>query len=153
MSFLIHKIKVFNLIIFQLHRYYGMQGKSEQQMDAYLMERCMNVITELNEASIISFFDDGFGVDPLEASHIMSQQMIDFMSMKNMMSLPFDSDKRHILLALSSCEMLHRPVRRAEKKLLNEACKLIKYKLDESGARGKIVRIQSPHQKVRRCNT
>ena len=129
-----------------------MQGKSEQQMDAYLMERCMNVMTELNDARIISFFDDGFGVDPLEASHIMSQQMIDFEAMKNMMSISFDADKKDILLALSECQMMHRPVRRAEKKFLNEAYKLIKFKLDESGPRAKVVRIQSPQQKVRICN-
>ena len=126
-------------------RYYGMQGKSEQEMDSYLMSHIMKCLAELNEHKIISMNEDGFGIAPLPASHTMSHQMVDFEAMKKLMSLPHDVGTKQLLEVIASCEVLHRPVRRSEKKLLNEVHAKVKFPIDTPTSK---VRIQSPSQKA-----
>ena len=125
--------------------YYGMQGKTEEQMNAYLKETCMGSLNELNKAEIISVRNGGVDIVPLPASHIMSQHLVPFADMKRVMALSYDCGTREILLALSECEGLHRPVRRSEKRLLNDVYKQIKYKYD--GPQSKI-KIQKSNQKA-----
>ena len=126
-------------------KYYGMQGKTEKQMDSYLMEQVIKCMTDLCESGVISFDEDGFGVAPLPASHIMSAHMVDFKAMKKLMAVPHDAGPKNILLVLSSCDVLHLPVRRAEKKCLNEMHGKVKYNIDMPISK---VRIQKPWQKA-----
>ena len=126
-------------------KFYSLQGKNEQQMNAYLKQKCMQSLNELNDEQIISVQENGKKIKPLPASHIMSKHMVPFDAMKRFINLPFDCDTRDILLTLSECEGLHRPVRRSEKKLLNEVYKGSKHKYD--GPQSKI-RIQKSCQKA-----
>lgn len=84
-------------------------------------------------------------VTPLFACHVMSQQLVDFQTMKRIIELPFACDTGQLLATISHFEGLHKPVRRSEKKILNEVHKAIKYKLDGPPSK---VRIQEPHQKA-----
>lgn len=125
--------------------FYGMQGKSEQEMNQYLKDRCMRSLHELRDSSIISFLGDGYGVAPNPASHIMSRHLVPFDVMRRFIELKHDAGPKEILLVLSECEGLHRPVRRSEKKFLNGVYKQIKYKYD--GPQSKI-KIQKSPQKA-----
>lgn len=125
--------------------FYGMQEKTEHQMNAYLKEKCMESLTELSQADIISVLHNGVDIAPLPASHIMSRNLVPFIDMKRFMNLPYECGTREILFALSECEGLHRPVRRSEKRLLNEVYKQVKYKFD--GPQSK-VKIQKSNQKA-----
>mmetsp|Transcript_14467 Transcript_14467/g.21404 ORF Transcript_14467/g.21404 Transcript_14467/m.21404 type:complete len:1093 (-) Transcript_14467:119-3397(-) len=125
--------------------FYGMQGKSEQEMNQYLKDRCMRSLQELRDSKIISFLGDGYGMAPNPASHIMSRHIVPFDVMKRFIELNHDAGPKDILLVLSECEGLHRPVRRSEKKFLNQVYKQIKYKYD--GPQSKI-KIQKSPQKA-----
>mmetsp|Transcript_28841 Transcript_28841/g.83689 ORF Transcript_28841/g.83689 Transcript_28841/m.83689 type:complete len:102 (-) Transcript_28841:1875-2180(-) len=71
--------------------------------------------------------------------------MVEFKAMKSMVALPHDSGSLQLLHMLSNIEGLQRPIRRAEKKILNDAHKQIKHKLE--GAPSK-VRVQTPAEKA-----
>jgi len=124
---------------------YGMQGKKEQQMDSYLLDRCVNSLRELHELGIIELQDNGSSIIPLKASHVMSSNMVDFAVMKRISELPHDGGGENLIHMLSECEGLHRPVRRSEKKNLNDAHRMIKYKLPGPPSK---VRIQTPTEKA-----
>lgn len=47
--------------------------------------------------------------------------MVDMQAMDLLVQLPADASQRQVLEAVSEMEGLHRPVRRAEKKYLNDA--------------------------------
>lgn len=123
---------------------YGCQlGKT---LDSHLHSIGQDTITRLRETGLVSSGEDGIIV-PLEPCHIMSQNMISFGAMKRIIDLPSDTSQAGLLKALSDMTELHLPVRRNEKKFLNECHKsaLIRFKLD--GPLSK-VRIQSPSQKA-----
>lgn len=84
-------------------------------------------------------------VTPLFACHVMSQHIVDFAAMTRIIALPSTLDAGHLIGTISHFEGLHKPVRRSEKKILNEVHKAIKYKLDGPPSK---VRIQEPHQKA-----
>ena len=125
--------------------FYGMQGKTEQQQNAYLQNKCLTSLEELHRAKIIELQSDGMGIKPLHGSHVMSRNMVEFEAMKSIIALPHDSGPLQLLHMLSSIEGLQRPIRRAEKKVLNDAHKQIKHKLE--GAPSK-VRVQTPAEKA-----
>jgi replicative superfamily II helicase len=125
--------------------FYGMQGKSEEQQDAYLRHKCLGSLEELHRAGIIELQEDGLGIKPLVGCHVMSKHMIAFDDMKAIIDLPHDAGPLQLLQMLSKVEGLHRPVRRDEKKQLKEANKVIKYRLE--GAPSKIS-IQTSSQKA-----
>ena len=70
---------------------------------------------------------------------------MDLQTMRAITKLPYDSGPHQLLNLLSNCEKIQSPVRRHEKKHLNDAYKLIKHKLE--GPQSK-VRIQTPAEKV-----
>lgn len=122
---------------------YGL-SLSKTEIEEFMDKSCLESLERLNEEGIITFDDSG-KISPNAASHIMSQHMVDFESMKRIVGLPFDSDQGVLLKILAECDRLHRPVRRSEKKALNEVHKLIRFKLDGPPSK---VRIQSPAEKA-----
>ena len=54
-------------------------------------------------------------ISPKKASHVMSQHMVPFQSMKLIIELPFNADCRSILEMLSNMEGIHYPVGKFEK--------------------------------------
>jgi len=125
--------------------YYGMQGKTEQEMDTYLMSHVMKTLAELDEYKVISMNTNGLDVQPLPGSHVMSQHMVEFEAMKKLMKLKHDAGLKQILMTLSECGVLHRPVRRSEKKILNEVHTKVKFPIDVPASK---IRIQSPSHKA-----
>jgi ATP-dependent DNA helicase HFM1/MER3 len=126
-------------------RYYKLFGKTQEKLEDYLMKLCMEALENLHSSGIIRLLNQGNSVVPNQVSHIMSKHMVPFRTMQLMIDLPYDSEAPQILQMLSQMEGIHYPVRRAEKSLLNEAHKQIKYKLD--GPLSK-VRVQKPQQKA-----
>lgn len=117
--------------------------------EKWRIQTCGVALKKLSDAGIISVNgkeNQGNGVVvPLFPSHVMSQHMVDFESMKLIMELPFDSETQQLLTMLSKFDGLHRPVRRSEKRLLNDAHKSIKFKFEGPPSK---VRVQEPHQKA-----
>lgn len=70
---------------------------------------------------------------------------MDLQTMKSITKLAHDAGPHQLLHLLANCAKIQSPVRRSGKKQLNEAYKLIKYKLE--GPQSKI-RIQTPPEKV-----
>lgn len=161
-------------------RFYKMiPTKSNQEMESYLMNMCMKALEDLHQNDIICMdsssssccteerdSDDSdyeeddndiqkITITPLEASHIMSQHMLTFDTMKKLMVLSHDElennsnkmTQKKLLDMLSSCKSLHFPVRRSEKKLLNQAHKSLKYSVQPNVPNSK-VRIQTPIEKA-----
>lgn len=124
-------------------RHYGLPS-SEPHVEEYMEKLCLSSLELLNELGIIRFDDSG-NVSPLMGCHVMSQHMVEFEAMKSIVGLPFDADQATLLKFLAECDRLHRPVRRGEKKALNEVHKLIRYKLDGPPSK---VRVQSPWEKT-----
>ena len=112
---------------------------------SYLTSHVMRSLKMLNQEGLISLEENGMKVSPLPSSHIMSQYMVGFDAMKVLMIVPHNACTKHLLISLSDCKTLHRPVRRSEKKILNGVHTKIKYPLDIPPSK---IRIQTPHQKV-----
>lgn len=124
--------------------YYGLRGRGDDIFHSFLLAKCEDSIAKLSKIRAITEQDDGT-FSPEAASHIMSRNFIDFETMKAIVKLPHDCGPLQLLHMLSKCEKIQTPVRRAEKKELNEAYKLVKYKFE--GPQSKI-RIQTPAQKA-----
>jgi ATP-dependent DNA helicase HFM1/MER3 len=122
---------------------YGVQIASEHSIDSHLLGLCSGAIGELRDIGAIGE-DEETEIFPLAASHIISQSMVPFAAMKLIAALPFDATQCQILKVLSQVES-YPPVRRHEKKHLNECHKDIKYKLDGPPSK---VRVQSPSEKA-----
>ena len=124
--------------------HYGFSGRGDDNIHSFLLAKCTDSVTKLSKIRAISEQDDGT-FTPSAASHIMSRNFVDFETMKSIVKLPHDCGPLQLLHMLSRCEKIQTPVRRAEKKELNEAYKLVKYKFE--GPQSKI-RIQTPEQKA-----
>ena len=96
-------------------RYYGIQGKSKPDIDNYITTKCMSCLEDLHKLEIMSLTKFGEVISPKKASHVMSQHMVPFQSMKLIIELPFNADCRSILEMLSNMEGIHYPVRKFEK--------------------------------------
>jgi ATP-dependent DNA helicase HFM1/MER3 len=122
---------------------YGCQPSAS--LDSHLHSLCQNTLSQLRDTGLVLWRDDGV-VAPLQPCHIMSQNMISFDAMKRITELPSDTTQAQLLTALSEMDELHFPVRRLEKKILNECHKteIIRFKL---GPLSK-VRIQRPSEKA-----
>lgn len=123
---------------------YGMNGNGDEAIHSFVLEKCTQSIQQLRKVNAISMEEDGT-VTPAAGCHIMSRHFIDFETMKSIVELPHDSGPLQLLKMLSRCGKMQSPVRRNEKKPLNEAHKMIKYKLDGPPSK---VRIQAPYEKV-----
>ena len=117
---------------------------SASAIDSFLFKHCQDSLHRLHQEGMIMYGESG-ETAPLPACHVMNQSMVDFESMKRIVGLPFDADQALLLKALSEFESLQRPVRRSEKKDLNDAHKIIRYKLDGPPSK---VRVQTPAQKA-----
>lgn len=128
--------------------YYGLSssGRGVDNVHSFLLGKCNDAISKLSGIQAISSaLDDEERFSPEAASSIMSRNFVDFQTMKSIVKLPHDCGPLQLLHMLSRCEKIQTPVRRAEKKELNEAYKLVKYKFE--GPQSKI-RIQTPEQKA-----
>ena len=122
---------------------YGL-SLSDSDIEIYFEKICLEALKQLRDEGLITIDDSG-QIAPLQACHIMSQHMVDFKAMKRIIALPPDADQAALLKLLADLDGLHRPVRRAEKKALNEVHKMIRYKLDGPPSK---VRIQTPNEKA-----
>eukprot|EP00554_Chaetoceros_debilis_P010508 CAMPEP_0194110528 /NCGR_PEP_ID=MMETSP0150-20130528/9767_1 /TAXON_ID=122233 /ORGANISM="Chaetoceros debilis, Strain MM31A-1" /LENGTH=1867 /DNA_ID=CAMNT_0038799741 /DNA_START=175 /DNA_END=5775 /DNA_ORIENTATION=- len=127
-------------------RHYGLFGKSEQELETYLLQQCTDSLQNLHINKLIELGDQGKSIVPRKASHVMSRHMVAFDGMKVIVSLPHDAGQLQILKMLSEFEGIHFPVRRAEKTHLNNAHKMVKHKL-QGGPPSKI-RVQTSSQKT-----
>lgn len=96
-------------------KYYRLHWKKDDDIESYLMERCLNSLRDLHESNIIDLDDQGNCVQPRKASHVMSRHIVPFDGMKAIVALPHDSGPREILQTLSNMAGIHFPVRRSEK--------------------------------------
>jgi len=87
-------------------KYYGMQGKSDQEMDSFLMTKCMDSIQDLHEAEIVVLQNGGLQIVPKKASHVMSQHMVPFKEMCSIVALPYDSGPLQLLQTLADMDGL-----------------------------------------------
>jgi ATP-dependent DNA helicase HFM1/MER3 len=122
---------------------YGLSS-SKSDIEEFMEKNCLDSLERLSKEGIIAFDESG-RIEPKAACHIMSQSLVDFESMTRIVSLPFDATSEALLKMLVECDRLHYPVRRSEKKALNETHKLIRYKLDGPPSK---VRIQTPTEKA-----
>jgi len=109
--------------------FYGFNGKGSDAMHSFILDKCTNSISKLQKIKAISVEEDGT-FSPLAASHIMSRNFVDYETMKSIVKLPHDSGPVQLLHFMSNCTKIQTQVRRDEKKHLNAAYKLIKYKLE-----------------------
>ncbi|KAL7568801.1 hypothetical protein ACA910_007219 [Epithemia clementina (nom. ined.)] len=127
------------LFYIQLSRTVGTSSREEAAF-----QLCDESLRRLEHIKAIRTESQGALVEPLQAGHIMSQNMVEYDTMRILTSLPFDASQVQVLKAIAQIEGLHRPVRRSEKKQLKEAHKSLKYKLD--GPISKVT-VQEPWEK------
>jgi replicative superfamily II helicase len=123
--------------------FYGFNGKGDDALHSFILEKCASSIDNLRKIRAVAV-DEDETFSPDAGSHVMSRNFIDFETMKAIVKLPHDSGQHKLLTCLSNCAKIQEPIRRNEKKALNEAYKTIKYKLE--GPQSK-VRIQTDAEK------
>jgi replicative superfamily II helicase len=123
--------------------YYGFNGKGDDALHSFILKKCASSIDNLRKIRAIAVDEDST-FSPDAACHVMSRNFIDFETMKAINLLPHNSGQVKLLHMMSNCAKIQAPVRRNEKKSLNEAYKRIKYKLE--GPQSK-VRIQTDAEK------
>jgi replicative superfamily II helicase len=116
---------------------------SVSAVDAHLVQLCSEAIRRLRSIGVLVQREDT-AVLPRDASHIMSQHLVDYATMEIISQLPFDATQCQVARAISHIENLQRPCRRNEKKTLNAAHKDIKFKLEGPPSK---VRVQQPWEK------
>jgi len=121
-------------------------SSSDKAIDAFLLYQCEHRIQKLLQLGLIQENKEYGDYMPLPASQIMASNLVDFQATELFVGLPFDSSQRQVLTALCQIDDLQRPVRKHEKKQLNEAHKDIQHKLLD-GPLSKI-RVQRPFQKA-----
>eukprot|EP00804_Cyclotella_cryptica_P018375 CCRYP_015473-RA/>CCRYP_015473-RA protein AED:0.16 eAED:0.29 QI:0/0.37/0.22/1/1/1/9/0/1809 len=122
----------------------GISGNGHDDVMSFIAEKCKESIDHLCKMGAIVVKENGT-FSPSATSIIMSRNFIDLQTMRSITKLRHDCGPHQLLHLLSNCEKLQSPVRRHEKKHLNEAYKQIKYKLE--GPQSKI-RIQTPAEKA-----
>jgi len=124
----------------------GIRMVSAHSIDTHLLPLCMSALQQLQAIGAIVVTDEQ-EILPLPASHIMSQHLVHYQTMKQqIVQLPFDATQYQVLKALASIEGLQRPVRRNEKKALNAAHKILKlHKLEGPPSK---VRVKEPWEKA-----
>ena len=123
---------------------YGLHGEPGS-LDLAFSKLVGESLRELDDDGIISVNKENGVVLPLAGSVVMSSHLVEHSAMKKIVGLPFDATQSQLLIVIAQFEGLHRPVRRSEKKVLNQLHKTIRYKLD--GPESK-VRVQEPWQKA-----
>ena len=123
--------------------FYGCNGKGDNAVQSFILDKCSASIDNLLKIRAISMHDDGT-FSPDASCHVMSRNFIEFDAMKAIVKLPHDAGPLQLLHMMSNCAKIQTPVKRNEKKALNEAYKTIKYKLE--GPQSKI-RIQTAAEK------
>ena len=116
---------------------YGMIDAPGTSIEAQLLQTIKLAMEQLKEVRALPQ-DLSNGIFPTAASHIMSQHSTSFETMKAIAGLPFDANRKQILHFLSELESTQYPLRRNEKKHLNECNKLVHYKLGSPPSKFKI---------------
>ena len=123
---------------------YGL-GSEPGSLELAFMKIVGESLRELDDDRFISVNKGNGTISPLTGSVVMSSHLVAYAAMKKIVALPFDTTQSSLILAIAEFEGLHRPVRRSEKKILNELHKSIRYKLDGPVSK---VRVQHPWQKA-----
>ena len=123
---------------------YGIDGGCARSIDSYLMRQCKLITDKLKALKFVSSNENG-EIYPEAACHIISKNLVDLQASELMVGLPFDASTFQVLSALCHIEDLHSAPRRSEKKFLNEAHKMIRFKLEGPPSK---VRVQTPFEKA-----
>ena len=110
--------------------FYGCNGSGDDVLHSFVLGKCSDSIDKLRKIRAIDMHDDDATFSPTPGCHVMSRNFIDFETMKDIIKLPHNSGPVQLLHMISNCSKIQTPVRRHEKKALNEAYKRIKYKLE-----------------------
>lgn len=111
--------------------FYGFiwNGVDINALHSFVLGKCADSIDKLRKILVIEMIDDAT-FTPTPGCHVMSRNFIDFETMRDIIKLPHNSGPVQLLHMISNCSKIQTPVRRHEKKALNEAYKRIKYKLE-----------------------
>jgi len=123
---------------------YGYQGRSGGDLDSFVSDKCADAINLLRKIRAITIDEDGCFA-PDAGCHILSRSFVDYDTMKSIVKLPHDAGAVQILHMLANSPKIQTDLRRNEKKPLNEAYKLIKYRFE--GPQSK-VRIKTAAEKA-----
>ena len=124
---------------------YGVRDKSKEDIESHLVKQCTISLESLHDLGLISLQTKDMQISPLPGSHSMSQFLVPYKAMQKIVRLSHDSGQLQILVVLSQIEELQFPLRRNEKKHLNDVHKMIKYKLEGQPSK---VRVQTQEQKA-----
>jgi ATP-dependent DNA helicase HFM1/MER3 len=88
-------------------------------LDEHLLQTCYDAFSNLVRVGAIEL-EEGEFVKPTATGVIMSQSLVDMQAMEIMAQIPHDASQSIVLNAISHMAGLHRPVKRLEKKFLNQ---------------------------------
>lgn len=106
------------------------QTMRPQQLEKATKDIVMRILGDLAEYNIIEYDDEGFGVLPQNASHLMAQYYVSFATMKIFVKEGSEATSEADLLRIlaKSAELVESLfLRRSEKKQLNELTSLLRY--------------------------
>jgi hypothetical protein len=85
-------------------------------------------LKSLAERKLIEFEDENAShIKAFAEIHIMTRNLTKFLSMISLMEIPKNSDVRQVLKKISECTELHKPIKRADKTMLNALTGSIRY--------------------------
>lgn len=132
------------LFFTQMQHQPSLFGLGHTEVEREVPIACLGTLKRLQNIGAIAQDTRGF-LFALPASHLMSQHLVDYATMRIFRDVPFDANQHQVLKSLAAIEGLQQPVRRSEKRFLKEVHKSLKYKLE--GAQSRIT-IQSPSDKA-----
>jgi len=120
---------------------YGFQNITDDKaLEESLQQLSIKAVSDLSKEDIVNFDQATKTVSSRPETHIMARSMISFNTMVLLMKLPLDCTLSQFIAALSRAKELYKPVRRSEKKLLNDMMKAIRFPLK--------IRVQEPPHKA-----
>jgi hypothetical protein len=85
-------------------------------------------LKSLEERKLIEFENENVAhIKAFPEIHIMTRNLTKFLSMISLMEIPKNSDVRQVLKKISECTELHKPIKRADKTILNTLTGSIRY--------------------------
>lgn len=119
----------FYIRVLQNKAYYGFPSESKKDTSSVVSNICVGAINDLAEAKILSYDSETLMMVPQYEAFVMTRHVIKFKSMKKIMSMEQTWGVAQLLRGICFVEEAEKPLRRDEKKILNEMMKHVRFPL------------------------
>lgn len=111
-------------------RVYGFtEVTDEAHLESLIEDMAIRSVEQLAAAQVVQYDTVNKNIIANPEAHIMSRHIVTFKTMEALLALPRTCSLPALLVSLSQCEELIKPVRRSEKKFLNDSMRHVRFPL------------------------